>query len=179
MSDAGTQSYLNEKSQDPLFKSIDPAEEEQTKLLSTLDSIRKTLLKTKQRPRNRKTQISLTCSNNELQTRNSARRSTESSPSKERVLGSPNENKYKVFYSQAQSNVETPRTGSLMPSLPNPTVNLMKSRMLSHNLLQQQNSSFNTTTLNFTQNPLANTETSPTKMQHLSQLGVSQGPSKK
>jgi hypothetical protein len=47
MSDAGTQSYLNEKSQDPLFKSIDPAEEEQTKLLSTLDSIRKTLLKTK------------------------------------------------------------------------------------------------------------------------------------
>ena len=105
--------------------------------MSTLDSIRKTLLKTKQRPRNRNTQISLTCSNNELQTRNSPRRSTESSPSKERVLGSPNENKYKVFYSQAQSNVETPRTGSLMPSLPNPTVNLMKSRMLSHNLLQQ------------------------------------------
>jgi hypothetical protein len=112
MSDAGTQSYLNERSQDPLFKSIDQGEEEQTKLMSTLDSIRKTLLKTKQRPRNRKTQISLTCSNNELQqTRNSARRSTESSPSKERIPGSPNENKYKVFYSQAQSNVETPRTG--------------------------------------------------------------------
>ena len=110
MSDAGTQSYLNEKSQDPLFKSIDTGEEEQTKLMSTLDSIRKTLLKTKQRPRNRKTQISLTCSNNELQkTRNSPRRSTESSPS--RIPGSPNENKYKVFYSQAQSNVETPRTG--------------------------------------------------------------------
>jgi hypothetical protein len=66
-----------------------------------------------------------------------------------------------------------------MPSLPNPTVNLMKSRMLSHNLLQQQNSSFNTTTLNFTQNPIASTEASPGKLQHLSQLGVTQGPSKK
>ena len=81
MSDAGTQSYLNERSQDPLFKSIDQGDEEQTKLMSTLDSIRKTLLKTKQRPRNRKTQISLTCSNNELQTRNSPKRSTESYPS--------------------------------------------------------------------------------------------------
>jgi hypothetical protein len=47
MSDAGTQSYLNERSQDPLFKSIDQGEEEQTKQMSTLDSIRKTLLKTK------------------------------------------------------------------------------------------------------------------------------------
>jgi hypothetical protein len=119
-------------------------------MVSTLESIRKTLLKTKHRPRNKIPQNSMSLSNNELMTRNSPRRSTEGSPTKERIPGSPTQSKYKIFFSQHQSTAETPRTGSIVPSLPNPSVNLMKTRMLSQHLLSQNNSSVDATTLNFT-----------------------------